>query len=111
MAIAFFSLLPVVGDLIIWVPAIIDLFFTGHWIKAVVLAVIVTVVAGVIDNIIRPWFISGRTRMNGLIVFIAVLGGVAVFGLLGIVLGPIIVATFASLLDLYAKAGRRTESA
>ncbi|HEV2420121.1 MAG TPA: AI-2E family transporter [Candidatus Acidoferrales bacterium] len=111
VAIAFFSLLPVVGDLIIWVPAIIDLFFTGHWIKAVVLAVIVTVVAGVIDNIIRPWFISGRTRMNGLIVFIAVLGGVAVFGLLGIVLGPIIVATFASLLDLYAKAGRRTESA
>lgn len=110
VAIAFFSLLPVVGDLVIWIPAMIDLIVTGHWGKAILLAVILTVVAGVIDNFMRPWFISGRARMNGLIVFIAVIGGVAVFGLLGIVLGPIIVAAFASLLDLYAKTGRRTES-
>lgn len=110
VAIAFFSLLPVVGDLVIWIPAMIDLIVTGHWGKAILLAVILAVVAGVIDNFMRPWFISGRARMNGLIVFIAVIGGVAVFGLLGIVLGPIIVAAFASLLDLYAKTGRRTES-
>lgn len=110
VAIAFFSLLPVVGDLVIWIPAMIDLIVTGHWGKAILLAVILTVVAGVIDNFMRPWFISGRARMNGLIVFIAVIGGVAVFGLLGVVLGPIIVAAFASLLDLYAKTGRRTES-
>ena len=110
VAIAFFSLLPVVGDLVIWIPAMIELIVTGHWAKFFVLLIILITVAGVIDNIIRPWFIGGRARMNGLIVFIAVIGGVAVFGLLGIVLGPIIVATFASLLDLYAKAGRRTES-
>jgi predicted PurR-regulated permease PerM len=111
VAIAFFSLLPVVGDLVIWIPAMIDLILTGHWGKAIVLAVIITLVAGVVDNLMRPWFISGRARMNGLIVFIAVIGGIAVFGLLGIVLGPIIVATFASLLDLYTKTGRSAENA
>ncbi len=111
VAIAFLSLVPVVGDLVVWIPAMIDLIITGHWGKAVLLAVILTVVAGFVDNVMRPWFISGRARMNGLVVFIAVIGGIAVFGLLGIVLGPIIVATATSLLDLYTKTGRRAESA
>jgi predicted PurR-regulated permease PerM len=109
VAIAFFSLLPVVGDLVIWIPAMIYMIVTGHWWKLIILVVIVTVVAGVVDNLMRPWFLSGRARMNGLIVFIAVIGGISIFGLLGIVLGPIIVATFASVLDLYAKTGRRAE--
>lgn len=111
VAIAFFSLLPVVGDLLIWIPAMIDMVVTGHWGKAILLAVIVTIVAGFIDNIMRPWFISGRARLSGLIVFIAVIGGMAMFGLLGIVLGPIIVATAASVLDMYAKAGSRAQNA
>jgi len=111
VAMAFFSLLPVVGDLIIWIPAMIDLIVTGHWGKAITLAVILTVVAGFIDNVMRPWFLSGRARMSGLIVFVAVIGGIAVFGLLGIVLGPIIVAAAASVLDLYLRAGQRAESA
>lgn len=110
VAIAFFSLLPVVGDLIIWIPAIIDMALTGHWGKAIVLAVIVTVVAGFVDNVMRPWFLSGRARMSGLIVFVSVIGGITVFGLLGIVLGPIIVAATASVLDLYARSGRRVEN-
>lgn len=110
VAIAFFSLLPVVGDLIIWIPAMIDLAVTGHWGRAIVLAVIVTIVAGFVDNVMRPWFLSGRAQMNGLIVFVAVIGGIAVFGLLGIVLGPIIVAAAASVLDLYVKSGQRIEN-
>lgn len=110
VAIAFFSLLPVVGDLVIWIPAIIAEIVGGHWGKAILLAVIITIVAGVIDNLIRPLFLSGRARMNGLIIFIAVIGGMAVFGLLGIILGPIIVATFASLLDLYTGARHRAET-
>lgn len=110
VSIAFFSLIPVVGDLIIWIPAMIDLIVTGHWGKAIFLVVMITVVAGVVDNLMRPWFISGRARMSGLIVLIAVIGGIGVFGLLGIVLGPIIVATAESLLDVYAKSGRRAET-
>jgi predicted PurR-regulated permease PerM len=54
-----------------------------------------------VDNILRPWMISGRAEMSGLVVFISVLGGISVFGLLGVVLGPIVVAAGASMLDLY----------
>jgi predicted PurR-regulated permease PerM len=50
--------------------------------------------------------ISGRAQMGGLVVFISVLGGIAAFGLLGVVLGPIIVATTASLLEVYAPVAR-----
>lgn len=110
VAIAFLSLLPVVGDLVIWIPAMIDLIATGHWGRAIFLAVMLTVVAGVIDNVMRPWFISGRARLSGLVVFISVIGGMAVFGLLGIVLGPIVVALAASVLDLYTGPKAREET-
>ena len=54
-----------------------------------------------IDNILRPLFLSGRASLNGLLVFISVLGGIAVFGVLGVVLGPIVVATAVGILDVY----------
>jgi predicted PurR-regulated permease PerM len=102
----FFSLVPVVGSALIWVPAVISLMLQGHPVAGIVLALICGVVVGVVDNVIRPWVISGRAEMGGLVVFISVLGGLAVFGMLGLVLGPIVVATGASMLDLYA-AGTR----
>jgi predicted PurR-regulated permease PerM len=102
----FFSLVPVVGSALIWVPAVISLMVQGHPVAGIILAVVCGVVVGLVDNVIRPWVISGRAEMGGLVVFISVLGGIAVFGMLGLVLGPIIVATFASILDLYA-AGTR----
>ena len=95
----------------IWIPAMIDLIVTGHWGGAIFLAILLTVVAGVVDNVLRPWFMSGRARLSGLVVFIAVIGGMAVFGLLGIVLGPIVVALAASVLDLYAGPVRGEETA
>ncbi|MFZ0466918.1 MAG: AI-2E family transporter [Candidatus Acidiferrales bacterium] len=102
VSIAFLSLLPVVGDMVIWIPAMIDLIVTGHWGKAIFLAIVLGAVVAVADNVIRPWFISGRAQLSGLVVFISVIGGMAVFGLLGIVLGPIVVATAAGVLELYA---------
>jgi predicted PurR-regulated permease PerM len=98
----FFSLVPVVGSALIWVPAVISLMLQGHPVAGIILAVICGVVVGLVDNVIRPWVISGRAEMGGLVVFISVLGGLAVFGMLGLVLGPIVVATGASMLDLYA---------
>jgi predicted PurR-regulated permease PerM len=54
-----------------------------------------------IDNVLRPILLSGRAQMNGLLVFISILGGIAAFGLLGIVLGPILVALGSSVLEFY----------
>jgi predicted PurR-regulated permease PerM len=98
----FFSLVPVVGTALIWAPAAISLMLGGHIVRGVLLIVICGVIVGTADNFIRPWVISGRAEMGGLVVFISVLGGIAVFGMLGVVLGPIVVATAASLLEVYA---------
>ena len=98
----FFSLVPVVGSALIWAPAAINLIAQGHIGAGILLAVFCSVLVGLVDNVVRPWVIGGRTEMGGLVVFISVLGGISVFGLLGVVVGPIVVATAASLLDLYA---------
>ncbi len=106
VAMAFFSLLPVVGTALVWVPAAVWLVFAGHWGRALVLALICSVVVGTVDNVLRPVLLHGRTQMNGLLVFVSLLGGLHVFGLLGLVLGPIIVAATASILDAYAGSSR-----
>jgi len=99
---AFFSFVPIVGSALIWVPIAISLFIGGHWGRGLALVVFCTVIVGLVDNLVRPLFISGKAEMSGLLIFISVLGGIGVFGLLGVVLGPIIVATATGLLDLYA---------
>jgi hypothetical protein len=93
----FFSLVPVVGSALIWVPAAISLIAEGHITAGIMVAVFCSVVVGLVDNLLRPWVISGRAEMGGLVVFISVLGGISVFGLLGVVVGPIVVATGAQL--------------
>jgi predicted PurR-regulated permease PerM len=98
----FLSLLPVVGAWPIWIPAVIWLFSTGHAGRAVILILICGVLGGMIDNILRPVLLGGRASLNGLLVFISVLGGIAVFGVLGVVLGPIVVATTVGILDVYS---------
>jgi predicted PurR-regulated permease PerM len=101
VALLFFSLIPVVGTALVWVPTALWLGWTGHWGKAAVLAIICSGVAGTVDNIVRPLLLRGRTQLSGFLVFISVLGGLRVFGLLGVVLGPVVVATAAAVLDVY----------
>ena len=98
----FLSLLPVVGAWPIWIPAALWLFSTGHTVRALVLIAICGALGAAIDNILRPVLLGGRASLNGLLVFISVLGGIAVFGVLGIVLGPIVVATAVGILDVYS---------
>jgi predicted PurR-regulated permease PerM len=98
----FLSLLPVVGAWPVWIPAAIWLFSTGHWGRAVILIAICGALGATIDNILRPVLLGGRASLNGLLVFISVLGGIAVFGVLGVVLGPIVVATAVGILDVYS---------
>jgi predicted PurR-regulated permease PerM len=98
----FFSFVPVVGSGLIWVPMAISLFAEGRWGRAIVLIFLCSVIVGMVDNLVRPLFISGHAAMSGLVIFISVLGGIGVFGLLGLVMGPIVVVAAASLLDLYA---------
>jgi predicted PurR-regulated permease PerM len=99
--IAFFSLVPVVGSALIWVPAALWLGFTGHWGKALLVVVICGGVSTVADNIVRPMLLRNRTRLNELLLFIGVLGGLEAFGLLGLVAGPTIVAAAMGVFRVY----------
>ena len=105
--VAFMSLVPVIGSALIWVPAAVTLMVSGHIVKGIVLLAFYGLVIVFADYVVRPWLISGRAEMGALVVFISVLGGVEVFGLLGIVLGPIVVALAASLLDFYTPGSHR----
>ena len=95
----FCALIPLFGTTIVWIPAAIGLAIFGHWIKAIILVACGIGVIGMIDNVLRPLMLSGKASMNGLIVFISLLGGVAAFGFLGLVLGPVVTATALSLLQ------------
>jgi predicted PurR-regulated permease PerM len=101
----FFSLVPVVGSALIWVPISVAQIINGHTASGIFLLIFCSIIVGGIDNIVRPWLISGRAEMSALVVFISIVGGVAVFGLLGVVLGPIVVAIAADMLNLYAPSG------
>lgn len=96
----FLSLLPVVGSSIIWLPAAIWLMIQGHVVQGVILIAVCSAVIAIIENILRPWLISGRAEISGLLIFISILGGIALFGPLGIILGPVIVAAAQSVLDI-----------
>jgi predicted PurR-regulated permease PerM len=96
---AFTSLLPAVGSGLVWGPAAIYLFATGHVLKGVVLVAIGVGVIGMADNVLRPILLSGRTTMHGLLVFISLLGGMAAFGFIGLVIGPVAIAALGTLLD------------
>jgi len=103
---AFLSLLPVVGTWPVWIPAVAWLFATGHTGRALALLALCAGLVGNVDNVLRPLLISGHARLSGLVVFVSVLGGVAAFGMLGVILGPIIFATATSVLDAYTRQDR-----
>ncbi|HWW77319.1 MAG TPA: AI-2E family transporter [Pyrinomonadaceae bacterium] len=106
----FLSMIPMLGAFIVWVPAAIYLVLTGEWGKAIMLAVWGALVIGSVDNFLRPKLVGERTRLHELLVFFSVLGGLQVFGVLGIVLGPVIVAITIALLDVLRQVdGHRPE--
>jgi len=103
VAMAFFSLVPVVGSGLIFVPAALWLGLTGHWGRAILLLAICAGVSAIVDNVLRPLLLGGRSELSALVIFISVLGGVGLFGMLGLVLGPVLVATAAGVLAVYVE--------
>lgn len=97
---AFTSLIPFVGTALVWVPAALFLLATGEWGWAIFMAVWGLVVVGSIDNFLRPMFMQGAS-MSTVVVFFSLIGGLQVFGLIGLIYGPIIFAITLVLFRLY----------
>lgn len=93
----FFSLMPVIGSGLVWVPASIVLALTGHLGKGLILAGLGIIVIGTVDNIVRPLIIRKSVQLHTLLVFFALLGGVELFGVLGLFVGPVILSVTAAL--------------
>ena len=107
LLVAFFSIVPVVGSALIWVPAALWLGVNGHWGKAIIVVAICGGVAGLADNLVRPLLLRNRTRLNDLLVFLSILGGLQVFGLLGLVIGPTVVAAALGVFRVYMESRER----
>lgn len=95
------STIPMAGAAVVWVPAAIYLAFTGHWVKAIFLVAWGSLVIGLIDNLLRPKLVGQRAKLHELIIFFAVLGGLQVFGVLGLFVGPVVAAIALALVEVF----------
>lgn len=110
VSMAFLSLLPAVGAGLIWVPVAIYFLATGAVWQGVVLTAFGVGVIGLVDNVLRPILVGKDTKMPDYVVLISTLGGMALFGLTGFVIGPVIAALFIASWDLFSPSAS-TESA
>ena len=98
-AMFFFALLPG-GTAIVWGPAVLWLFATGSWGKATFLLIWGAVAVSSIDNVLRPLFIGRGVRLNTLLIFFGLFGGMLAFGLVGLFLGPLVITLFLILVEV-----------
>lgn len=98
---AFMAMIPFVGTPSVWLPAAAYLFIMGDYKNGTIMLAWGAFVVSAIDNFLRPYFISGNAKMSVMLVFIGAFGGIAVWGLLGLFAGPLILSLFVFFLDSY----------
>ncbi|MEX0805029.1 MAG: AI-2E family transporter [Candidatus Binatia bacterium] len=106
---AFLSLLPAVGAGLVWFPVAIYFLVTGATWQGVVLIAYGVLVIGLVDNVLRPILVGKDTKMPDYVVLMSTLGGMAIFGLNGFVIGPVIAAMFMAAWDLFSASRSRIE--
>jgi predicted PurR-regulated permease PerM len=99
----FFALIPAIGAATVCLVAALILLVTGHPYMAGFLAVWGVVVVGLVDNVVKPFLIKGDVEMHGAVVFFALIGGIAAFGMIGLLIGPLAVAMLLALLRMYRR--------
>jgi predicted PurR-regulated permease PerM len=95
---ALLSMLPVGGSAFVWGPAAIWLFVDGRWGFGIFMLAWGLALSGM-DNVLRPWLISGRARISALAVFVGVLGGIPAFGPIGLIAGPVVLSLTLALME------------
>jgi predicted PurR-regulated permease PerM len=98
------SMVPGIGTAIVWLPGVIILGMGGHYGAAAGLLVFCILVVGGVDNFLRPRLVGKDTRMHELLILFGTLGGIIMFGLAGIIIGPIIAALVVTVWEIYGVA-------
>lgn len=96
------SVIPVIGSYVVLVPAAIYLFLSGQILQAVIAIGVATILNYGIDYLLRPALVGHDSKVHDLIIFYATLGGLAVFGIMGFVVGPVIVVLFTAFIEIYS---------
>ena len=99
MAVA--STLPSVGTALVWVPATIMLYLQGQPVAAFWFAAWCAIVVSGLDNLVRPWLVGNDAKMPDLLVLLSTLGGIAMFGAAGIIIGPVLAGLFLTSLEIF----------
>jgi predicted PurR-regulated permease PerM len=97
------SFVPVIGTALVWIPAAALLALTGHVTAAIFVAAWCGVLLTAADNVVKPLAMRGKVEMHTGLVFLALLGGITMFGLLGIIAGPLVIAFLLALLRMYER--------
>lgn len=97
------SLLPAVGAALVWIPAAGVLIFTGQTIKGAILLVGGAILIGLADNVLRPLLVGRDTQMPDYLILVSTLGGITIFGLSGVVIGPVVAALFLAVWDMFVQ--------
>jgi predicted PurR-regulated permease PerM len=98
------SIIPSVGTALVWVPVALILGLGGAVGKAVGLVVFCGLVVGSLDNLLRPILVGKDTQMHELMIFFGTMGGIFMFGMIGVIIGPIIAALFVTIWEIYGQA-------
>ncbi|MBW3016387.1 AI-2E family transporter [Candidatus Woesearchaeota archaeon] len=110
LAMTFFALIPFIGTWIIWLPISLFLGITGYlqgetgmiW-RGIGLFLFGLLVISTVDNIVKPFIVAGRAKVHPLLVIIGIIGGLFAFGLIGIIIGPLVLALLQTLLEIYER--------
>ncbi len=100
-AMALASFIPGIGAFGVWGPVVLYLFLKKLYVKAIIMLLVGTFIISMIDNFLKPIIISGRTRMPTVVIFFSVIGGINLFGFVGLVLGPLVLALFVSVFEIF----------
>jgi len=95
------SLVPLLGTILVWAPVGAFMLLTGSIWQGVVIIVFGGIVVSNVDNLLRPKLVGGEASLHPLLVFLSTLGGIAFFGIVGFLLGPVIIVLLLTLLDIY----------
>ena len=101
---AVLSIIPGIGTALVWGPAVIILAADGNFLKAGGLGIFCALVVGSIDNLLRPILVGKDTQMHELMIFFGTLGGIIMFGIMGMIIGPIVAALFITIWEIYGVA-------